>query len=187
MILGITGRTATGKSTLARIIEKNGFLRIDADAIYHGLLETSEGMRNELISEFESYDTADIYQKIKNDKKALQKLNEITHKYVVDEIDLILEQNKSCDIVLDVPVPVKRGFLDICDYIFSTDCSTEIQINRIVERYSITDKEAFERINIQESSEFFANKADFVICTDDMNEKDLGILFRDLIENLNKH
>ena len=40
MILGITGGTGCGKTTLLKCIEEQGGLVLDCDAIYHGLLET---------------------------------------------------------------------------------------------------------------------------------------------------
>ena len=40
MILGITGGTGCGKTTLLNCIQDQGGLVLDCDAIYHALLQT---------------------------------------------------------------------------------------------------------------------------------------------------
>ena len=43
-IIGITGGTGCGKTTLLRAIEAKGGLVLDCDAIYHQLLRTDKAM-----------------------------------------------------------------------------------------------------------------------------------------------
>ena len=54
MIVGVTGRIATGKTTVSKILGEKNFLRIDADKIYHELRKTSEPMKDELKKRFGS-------------------------------------------------------------------------------------------------------------------------------------
>lgn len=181
MVIGITGRIATGKTTIAGIFESHGYFRIDADKIYSSLLNTSADMRKELEVEFGSADKSVIYGRIKNSPVKLDVLNEITHKYVVGKIEEILDSVKESNVVLDVPIPIKRGFLDLCEYIIVADCSREIQISRQMTRNSLNAKNAKERVDMQKQRRYYTRLADYVINTDNMEVKDLEILIEKFI------
>ncbi len=180
MILGITGRTATGKSTLSGIFEKEGFVKIDADEIYSRLLENCEKMKSELLDEFKTLDRGKLYSLVSNDRDNLARLNAITHKYVADEIRGKVGGLSSRDIVLDVPVPIEKGFIDICDYIAVTDCSAQTQIKRLVERNSISGKEAVQRISMQDDREHYVRIGDYIVITDNTVKDDLAVIARDI-------
>ena len=173
MIIGVTGRIATGKTTLARILEKHGFLRIDADYIYHGLLETSAEMKNELSKRFGSHERKSLLAAVQSDKSALSDLNSITHKYVAAEIKRRVMKNEDEDYVLDVPVPVKIGFRDIAESIIVTTCSKDTQLERIIARDVISVSQAELKINMQKESSFYNELGDVVINTDGMTMADL--------------
>ena len=176
MIIGITGRIGTGKTTLAGIFEKRGFLRIDADEIYHNLRVSSPEMNDEIKTRLGTLDNKEILDLIKDDKSAHMELNDITHKFVIDEIDNIILNNDEKGIVLDVPVPVKRGFLDTAEFVIVTDCSIAEQIERIMKRDGLTKVEAEGKVSIQSDSKFYSSLGDYVINTEHMGANDLEIL-----------
>ena len=88
MILGITGGTGCGKTTLLREIEKLGGVVLDCDAIYHDLLKTDADMLQAIASRFPGTVENGILQRKKlgalvfSDEKALLDLNAITHSAV---------------------------------------------------------------------------------------------------------
>ncbi|MBN2558447.1 MAG: dephospho-CoA kinase [Clostridia bacterium] len=176
MIIGITGRMATGKSTAASIISKKGFLLIDADSLYHGLRESSDEMKEDLIEEFGGLSSAMIFRQIKDDRQKKKRLDEITHKYVAAEIKRIVGGNSGKNIVIDAPVPVREGFLDICDVILVTDCEIECQVERLGSRNGISKREALERMGIQDGRDYYTALGDLVVDTGRMDENDLRIV-----------
>lgn len=185
MILGITGRIATGKSMLSTIFEEKGFIKVDADEIYSRLLENCEEMKNELLDEFKTLNRRKLFSLVSNSSKNLARLNCITHKYVSNEIVKAIENNPSEDIVLDVPIPIKRGFLDICDYIVVTDCSLDKQIDRLMKRNEIKKKQAIERISMQKNRQYYAQIANYLVITDNTVKEDLIMIGRDILNNIN--
>ncbi|MCK5758964.1 MAG: dephospho-CoA kinase [Clostridiales bacterium] len=178
MVIGVTGRIATGKTTVADIFERKGFFRIDADKVYHDLKISSKKMNREIINRFGSLKHSIILANIKNDESALSDLNKITHKYVEKEIEDLVELNKKSNIILDVPVPVKKGFCDLTDFIIVTNCSRNTQINRLMKRVGETNNSTKTKINMQSDEAYYRNIGDLIIETDDLNKQDL----RNIIE-----
>jgi dephospho-CoA kinase len=183
MIIGITGRIATGKSTLAGIFSEMGFLLIDADEIYHNLLEKSDEMKNEILRRFGTVDRGNLFKMIKDDKNSLAELNEITHKYVISEIKEIIANNNGRNMVMDVPIPVEHGFLDVSDEVIVTTCSRDTQARRLVERDGISKSRAAAKISIQLAPDYYESIGGTVVNTDGMDIGDLRIFAFDFTGN----
>ena len=88
MILGITGGTGCGKTTLLKEIQKLGGLVLDCDAIYHELLRTDAAMLRAIENRFPGVVEAGLLNRKKlgaivfTDEQALLDLNAITHSAV---------------------------------------------------------------------------------------------------------
>ena len=92
MILGITGGTGCGKTTLLGCIRDCGGVILDCDAIYHGLLTTDTAMLAAIEDTFPgTVENGSLNRKklgaiVFADEKALQALNRITHAAVRQEV-----------------------------------------------------------------------------------------------------
>ena len=53
-VIGITGPTGAGKTTVLNVLTQLGGAVADCDAVYHNLLRTSVSMQNELKARFGS-------------------------------------------------------------------------------------------------------------------------------------
>jgi len=101
-------------------------------------------------------------------KKNIELLNSITHKYVVQEIDetikKIVQSCQNYKIVLDVPIPVKDGFLNVCDEIWVLTAKIDIRVERILKRNpNLTIEDVKKRISTQLSDEEYIKFADKII------------------------
>ena len=113
-VIGLTGRTGSGKSTVASVFQKNGAAVIDADLVYRKLCCTSMAMKQELCRRFGDVlnGDAEVDRKklaliVFSDKQALSELNSITHRFVMREINNRLVELQSSDIkyaVIDAPL-----------------------------------------------------------------------------------
>ena len=88
-VIGITGQTGAGKTTALKEIERLGGCVLDADAVYHQLLEKDAALRDELQARFGPLEdgTGRIDRKklgnvVFRDADALADLNAIAHRYV---------------------------------------------------------------------------------------------------------
>ena len=85
IVIGVTGRSGSGKSLFAKQAEALGALTLDADEIYQELLNTSAPLKSAIFQRFpqaESNGTVDkraLGAIVFNDEKARLELNAITH------------------------------------------------------------------------------------------------------------
>ena len=92
MIIGITGGTGCGKTTLLDMIRARGGLILDCDAIYHELLQTDQVMLDAIEARFPgTVDNGALQRKklgaiVFADPAALLDLNRITHAAVKQEV-----------------------------------------------------------------------------------------------------
>ena len=92
MILGITGGTGCGKTTLLNIIGEKGGIILDCDELYHELLERDDALLSAIGARFPGTVEDGSLQRKKlgalvfSDEKALLDLNRITHSAVKQEV-----------------------------------------------------------------------------------------------------
>lgn len=174
VIIGVTGGIGSGKSTVSSILKDFGAFIIDADVISRQVVMPGEKALIELTEEFGS-DILDDWGQLNrkmladivfNDKKKLLVLNDIVHKYVAKRIKDDVEEQLKINtkiIVIDAPIPIKNGFLDLCDEVWTVAASMEIRIKRIMQRNGMTYDEAVSRIESQIREDEYLKIADTVI------------------------
>ena len=92
MILGITGGTGCGKTTLLQAIEERGGLVLDCDVVYHELLTRDMELLNAINDRFPGVVVDKKLERKKlgaivfSDEQALRDLNAITHGAIKAEI-----------------------------------------------------------------------------------------------------
>jgi dephospho-CoA kinase len=174
-VIGVTGGIASGKSTVARIICHLGGKIIDADVIAKRIMRKGSRAFDEVVSCFGTgilndrggIDRKKLASIVFKDKELLRKLNEITHKYVANSVyrklAKLMAQGRTDFVVLDVPIPVEKGFLDVVDEVWVVTADKEVRIKRIMERGNLSREEAIDRINSQLGEEEYKRLADVVI------------------------
>lgn len=189
-IIGITGGIGCGKSEVAKVCRDYGLQVIDADEISrkvttcHGaaIPEIEEMFGKRIITEDGSLNRKGMSDIVFKNKKSLDALSAIVHKYVIEDIRNQVEkfkENKYKAIALDVPIPVKNGFLDLCDQIWVVWADDDLRIQRLNQR-GMSTKDATRRILSQMTKEQYEAIADKVI----LNNGNLESLHREVIELL---
>ena len=169
MVIGITGPTGAGKTTISKeICEKLGYTLIDADKIARDITKKGEKALEEVIACFgEEFlvdgelDRKHLAQVVFNDKEKLDKLNKITHKYITEKIKLAISQNSNS--LIDVPLLFESGLDKLCNKIILVLCDENIRIERIMKRDNISEENALSRINAQKDYSLYKAKSDIVI------------------------
>ena len=179
MVIGLTGRSGSGKSVASKFLLKQGFVIIDFDQIARGIYKSNSECLKEIIEHFGT-DIIDECNNLKreelarivfNNSEALKNLNRITHKYIYEEAIKIKENNKDKNIVYDAPLLFEAN-LDIeCDYIISILSDDRMQIERIIKRDHITEELAKKRLASQKPNNFFIEYSDFYIMNNSTIEK----------------
>lgn len=171
-VLGVTGGIGTGKSTVSGILRDRGLLVLDADQISRDVTDV-DGIANEEIAQVfgnrairnNALDRKYISSIVFNDKTKLDILSSIIHKhvlkYIADQLEKERAKGTKC-VVLDVPIPVEKGFVDKCNQIWVVTCDTEIKLRRLVDR-GMTLDDAKRRIAMQMTDEEYLNIGDHEI------------------------
>jgi len=171
--IGLTGGIASGKTLISDWFEKVNIEVIDADKVYKALIKTNKNLYQEIVDTFsldyqedQTLDFRRLARIVFNDKDKLKKLNEITHPYVIREMERLIAyfNEKGEDIlILDIPLLYEAKMEKYCDNIICVYTDRETQIDRLMKRGYLERKTAEKRIDAQMSLKEKKEKADFVI------------------------
>ena len=168
MILGITGGTGCGKTTLLNCIAEQGGLILDCDAIYHGLLRTDPTLLSAIEARFPGTveDGVLLRKKLGNvvfsDEKALSDLNAITHGAVKAEV-LRRLAGKPRLAAIDAIGLFEGGLAELCDVTVAVVAPEEARIQRLMTRDGISRDYAKRRIDAQNRDGWFLEKCDYCL------------------------
>ncbi|MDE6004254.1 MAG: dephospho-CoA kinase [Oscillospiraceae bacterium] len=174
VVIGLTGQTGAGKSTVSRIFSENGFALIDADKISREVVEIGKPCLNELADYFgnqilnadNSLNRKALAKIVFTDKRKLESLNSICHPFITEKIFRLINQNALHGenlILLDAPTLFESKASDFCDMIISVIANPELRCQRIMQRDNLTQELALERMNAQLEENFFIQHSDYII------------------------
>ena len=193
VVIGLTGASGSGKSEAARILKGLGAAVIDADAVARAIVERREVL-DELVEAFGDwvadgqgkFNRAAVSERAFSDAKFLERLTVITHKYIIKEIcgfvDSLKSGGNSFPIVIDAPIPVERGFLDLSDTVWVIKAPRRRRLERVVARDKISAGAAEARFMSQLPDADYEKLADVLI----ENDGDLCNLENELIRQFNQ-
>lgn len=184
IIVGLTGQTGAGKSTVSDVFTKNGFVLIDADKISREVVEPGKPCLTELFDFFgegiknpdDSLNRPALAKLAFSDKKKLESLNSICHPFITEEIFQRINRFTQAGerlILLDAPTLFESRASDFCDLIISVIAEPEIRCRRIIGRDGLSEEAARERMNAQLDEAFFLKHSDYII----RNNTDLAQLY----------
>ena len=171
MILGITGGTGCGKTTLLRCVAELGGLILDCDAIYHDLLRTDPALLRAIEARFPgSVENGTLQRKklgnlVFSDEKALEDLNAITHGAVKAEV-LRRLAGKPKLAAIDAIALFEGGLAELCDRTVAVTAPLGARVARLMVRDGISEEYARSRIAAQKSDGWFRKNCDAVLEND---------------------
>lgn len=188
-VIGITGSSGSGKTTVCKIIKKlyNSEI-LDADKVAKELSndvnsdyyrEMVKLFGKECLLEDNMLNRKKIAEIIYQDEAKRESLNNLTFNYVVKKMKKDLSEIKDKDLVIiDAPLLYEAGVDKLCDKVIAIIAEKGNKVKRICLRDGIDELFAKKRLLIQNEDDFYINKADYVI----YNNKD----FKELEESIKK-
>ena len=176
MIIGITGGTGCGKTTLLKEIEKRGGLVLDCDAVYHELLTRDMALLNAINDRFPGVVVDKKLERKKlgaivfADEAALKDLNAITHGAIKAEIVRRLSE-KPALAAIDAIALFEGGLADLCDATVAVTAPREDRVARLMARDGISREYAENRINAQKSEDWFREMCGHTLHNDGTQEE----------------
>ena len=194
-VIGITGPTGAGKTTVLRVLEEMGGAVVDCDAVYHELLRTSAAMQTELKSRFggEIFDeNGDLRRKelgaiVFKDENALADLNAITHRHIIVELDRLIAraEARGCPaMALDAVALLESGLGERCRVTVAVTAAEEVRARRIMAREGIGEDYARWRIAAQKPAAWYEARCDYTLRNDgprEALERQAAALFRKIL------
>ena len=174
-IIGLTGSFGTGKTSVASVFRSLGAKVIDADRIAQRLIAGRGPEQRRIVAAFgpgilakgRRIDRRKLAGLVFGNKKALERLNRIVHPGVVREIKArIKTAGKDAVVVIDAPLFIEAGLLNIADKLVVVSSSKKRQIERCRKKFRIKKEEVLMRIKSQMSLKKKMKLADFVVKND---------------------
>ncbi len=194
-VIAITGSPASGKSTVLKAFKKKGAFVFDADKVIHGYYQDKNSavykkikkvfpqvLREGRISR-ESL-AAIIYSD--KDKKSI--LEKIVHPVIIKDLLRWVKASrvKNRLFFAEVPLLFEKSLERNFDYTILVFANRKILLKRIIKKYTITQKEALERLQYKMADRQKNKKVNYIIENNlefEFLQKEVELLWKKLKQN----
>ncbi|MCZ6766993.1 MAG: dephospho-CoA kinase [bacterium] len=172
-LIGLAGKSGSGKSTVAAHLEKRGAGHIDADRITHEVLESNGTVKEKLrarlgdeIFDGKHIDRGVLGRIVFGDAEALSDLNDIIHPAIIEGCRAQLEAYTKAgldlvvvDAALLLEVPLPFSF----DLMIGLRCGREELVRRLQSTGGLSDAAIHSRLDAQTHIDGGLDAADVVV------------------------
>ena len=192
MIIGLTGQSGAGKSTVSEILRlQQDFAVIDCDSIARDVTEDGSICNKAIKEQFPEavsdelvLDRKKIASIVFSDKELLRKYEGIIYPFITAQVTELISLYSFYGyraIILDAPTLFEAGLDTVCDFVISVIADKSVRAERIRQRDKIDDEMIEKRFAAQRNDEFFKEHSEFII----YNNSDHNELERQTKEILN--
>jgi dephospho-CoA kinase len=173
--VGLTGGIASGKSTVARMFEELGAIRIDFDRLAHEVQEPDGPVWQAIVRRFgrsilrtdRRIDRRKLGALVFADREKLKMLNALVHPAVLAvwerRIGQIREKRPDAVVLSDIPLLIEAGLRQRVDLVLLVYVPPEEQIRRLMARDGFSRPEAARRLASQIPISEKLSAADIII------------------------
>lgn len=173
-VIGLTGQTGAGKSTVRKLLKAKGAAVIDADFVAHEVADNNLSCLTDIVEHFScmvldekgKLNRRALGRIVFSDRKKLALLNKIMFPYIVSAIKgqvTAYEQADAQIIVIDGATLIESGCAKMCSVLVSVTADEETRLTRIIHRDGISKRDAVRRVSAQNPEEFYIKASDYVI------------------------
>ena len=174
LIIGLTGKTGAGKTTVASYLKEKGCYIIDGDIIARQITEKGseilpvlqKAFGDDILDENGELIRKSLAQRAFSSKENTNLLNSITHPEIKRRCEkeiAFAEDNGYKIAVIDAAAILEGDCKDLCEKIVVVHADKDTRLERILQRDAITKEQAMTRINAQKDDEYYFSQADIII------------------------
>lgn len=173
-IIGITGQTGAGKSTICRALVTRGAYHIDADAVAKSLYckgapilsKLQDAFGSQILTADGELDRPALAAAAFRDRDSTARLNAIVHPAVTEKIRAILDEQRKAGVqcvLIDAIALFESGEAALCDRTVGVIAPEAVRLARITARDGLSEADALLRIRAQHDESFYVSRCDDVI------------------------
>ena len=173
-VIGLTGPTGAGKSTVSKYFKDNGYYIIDGDLLAREAVKSGTVLRAlaeeygaDIINEDGSLDRRKTADRAFASPEKTKRLNEITHPAIcaLTSMEIAKAQSENArGAVIDAAALLEcPPILALCDKLACVIAPAEERLQRITVRDSITEEQAKRRISAQHPDDYYISRTDYTI------------------------
>lgn len=179
-IIGITGQTGAGKSTVCQLLTKRGYYHLDADEVAHRVVENNadvlaalcERFGKDIIKKDGTLSRKRLAHRAFKDRQSAEALDSICYPAVIKEIKKIITAQKRKNhtgVLIDAIGLFESGADKLCDFTVCVTADRENRLDRIMKRDGITKDAAEKRIDAQKDASYYTEKACYTVKNNSLN------------------
>lgn len=171
-VIGLTGPTGAGKSTVAGVLQDLGCSIVDADRIARSITrqpsclnKLQEAFGADIIGKDGALDRQLLAKRAFSSPENTARLNAITHPAVIAESNRQIAaaaQTECRAVILDAPLLFESGGQALCDATIAVLLAPQSRLRRIMARDGITREQAQARMNAQNPDSYYEENADYI-------------------------
>ncbi|MGH2560657.1 MAG: dephospho-CoA kinase [Thermomicrobiales bacterium] len=170
-VIGVTGNIACGKSLVLQTLDGLGAQTIDADIVYHRLIEPELPLWETLVERFGTsildadrrIDRRALGAIVFSDDGALADLDRLTHPAVIEAVDRLISESTAQVVAVDAVKLIESGMDRSCDRVWLVVCRPEQQIERLMARNNLPCEDAEHRVAAQPPLDAKIARADLIV------------------------
>lgn len=193
-LIGLTGGIASGKSTVAKILQQLGAAIVNADVLSREVVEPGQAAWNDIVATFgrdvlqpdQTLDRQKLRTLIFNNPEARRKLEAIIHPRVRALAEKRIREHTAAGfavVVYEVPLLFEANIHEWLRPVILVACDVDVQRRRLEQRDQLDAAAAQKHIDAQMSLEEKRRLADYVI-ENNATLDDLERQVRELLEKI---
>lgn len=165
-VIGLTGPTGAGKSTVASAWQQAGAAIIDTDRLAREVVKPGTACLQQLVGHFSdailhpdgTLNRAELARRAFATPQESERLNAITHPAIIvlanEELEEAADRGHAIAVV-DAPLLFEAGMDAICHQVVAVTAPTEVRLSRIMNRDGIDETAARRRMAAQQPDAFY--------------------------------
>lgn len=175
-VVGITGPTGAGKTTIGNLIRQRGYTVIDCDKMAASVMDTDKELLQQLQQTFaDCFDNSKLNRKklsklVFSSPTQLQKLNAIVNPAIMKKMQDIIGEQTGDILFFDGATLLQSGCSVLCRQMIAVLAQPQNRLQRICKRDGLSEQLAAARMNSQPKNEYYRDLCDYIIYTDISDE-----------------